>query len=327
MDEKIDILAVIPCLNEEKHLDALLSWLSRVQKTLPMRIVVADGGSTDESVNIVNRYHAENADIICLHNPQRLQSAGINLAVQEYGESCTYLIRIDAHADYPEDFCHQLVAEIDKQNADSVTVAMNTVGITPFQRAVAAAQNSKLGNGGSSHRLTSGEGKWVDHGHHAIMLTEAFNAVGGYNAAFSHNEDAELDTRLRQAGYKIWLTNSTLGDYYPRSTPYALFRQYVNYGQGRVRTLLLHRQRPRIRQCIPVGVLPAAVLALLTPVHGIFAFPLLCWMAICLGYGALLAKKSNDATIAMSGIAAMIMHFAWSVGFWKGVMRYGRASL
>ena len=33
------------------------------------------------------------------------------------------------------------------------------------------------------------------------MRIAAFRGVGGYDESFSHNEDAELDYRLRQAGY------------------------------------------------------------------------------------------------------------------------------
>ena len=44
------------------------------------------------------------------------------------------------------------------------------------------------------------------------MRIAAFRAVGGYDESFSHNEDAELDYRLRQAGYRIWMTDKTLHD-------------------------------------------------------------------------------------------------------------------
>ena len=88
----------------------------------------------------------------------------------------------------------------DRTKADSVVVSMNAEGSACLQRAAAAAQNSLLGNGGSSHRIRS-DGRWVDHGHHALMTTAAFKAVGGYDEAFSHNEDAELDVRLTKADF------------------------------------------------------------------------------------------------------------------------------
>jgi len=231
------------------------------------------------------------------------------------------MIRIDAHADYLSDFCDVLLNEANKNEADSVVVSMNTIGKEGFQKAVAAAQNSKLGNGGSAHRNTEKEGKWVDHGHHALMRISAFEDVGGYDESFSHNEDAELDIRLIKAGYKIWLTGKTDMIYYPRSEPLALFKQYFKFGEGRLKTILKHRAKPNLRQMIPVGVAPAVALYLVSPLFEIFAWPALIWAIICLVYGAKLALDANDKTVLLSGPAAMIMHMAWSLGFWNSLIR------
>src|SRR5690606_35663894 len=123
-------------------------------------------------------------------------------------------------------------------------------------------QNSRLGNGGSKHRAGA-KGQWVDHGHHALMRIESFRTVGGYDETFGHNEDAELDHRLRAAGYGIWLTDKTRMTYYPRETAAGLFRQYLNYGQGRARNILKHSTMPKLRQVLPAMVLPLAAGALL----------------------------------------------------------------
>ena len=315
------ILIVIPCLNEEAHLAKLVNSLLQSNPAETSRIVIADGGSTDSTPQIATELARQHPHIFYLHNPKKLQAAAVNLAAQTYGEGAKYLIRIDAHADYPADYCQRLIEEALSTEADAVVVAMQTVGITPFQRAVAAAQNSKLGNGGSSHRSEGKSGKWVDHGHHALMRLTAFNAVGGYDECFSHNEDAELDYRLKQGGYTIWLTNRTSLVYYPRSSPWRLFRQYVGYGSGRARTFLKHHMRPKLRQIIPSVVVPSMVLALATPLTAWAIFPLMLWMIICLSYGFLLARRTEDKTIAMAGPAAMLMHAGWSLGFWITVTK------
>ena len=71
----------------------------------------------------------------------------------------------------------------------------------------------------AARRIAQGaKGHWTDHGHHALMRVAAFRAVGGYDESFSHNEDAELDYRLRAAGYRIWMTDKTFMVYYPRAS-------------------------------------------------------------------------------------------------------------
>src|SRR5690606_7610550 len=219
-------MVVIPCLNEVDHIGELIDQLLEPAQRLGMTIVVADGGSTDGTRATVREITEVEPCVVLLDNPRRLQSAAVNLAVAEHGDGVDYFIRIDAHGGYPDDYCDRLVEEAIATGADSVVVSMATMGFGPFQKAAAAAQNSKLGNGGSPHR-EGAPGHWTDHGHHALMRVEAFRAVGGYDESFSHNEDAELDYRLRAAGHRIWMTDRTFMTYYPRSTAGALFRQYL----------------------------------------------------------------------------------------------------
>ena len=308
-------LIVIPCLNEATHIGALLDQLRPAAARLGARIVVADGGSTDGTVAIVEKVAAKDARVVLLHNPKRIQSAAINLAVASFGDGAQYLIRIDAHGGYPADFCDRLVEEAQVTGADSVVVSMLTSGTGAVQKAVAAAQNSKLGTGGSKHRHLSA-GEWVDHGHHALMRISAFRAVGGYDETFSHNEDAELDHRLRRAGYRIWMSGKTQMVYYPRSSLKSLFFQYLGYGRGRARNVLKHRMVPKVRQMIPLLVFPVVLLTAFSFANVLATVPFLVWSAVCLSYGVVTAISRRDMAFALAGVSAMVMHLGWSVGFW-----------
>jgi succinoglycan biosynthesis protein ExoA len=316
--ESAGLLVVVPCLNEAAHIGGLLRFLRSEIDAIggPARIVVADGGSTDGTPAIAATVAESDPRVSVLDNPKRLQSAGINAAVAAHGDGARFLIRVDAHGDYPEGFLSTLIEEADATGAASVVVSMVTEGAEPFASAAAAAQNSVLGNGGSSHRRAAA-GRFVEHGHHALMRISAFRAVGGYDETFSHNEDAELDYRLAMAGHRIWLTGRTQIRYYPRRTPAALFRQYYNYGRGRARTLVKHRTRPKIRQLTMVMVAPTVALAALGIVFPPAIVPALVWALACVVYGFLLGFREKSVAAAGSGFAAMIMHLSWSLGFWR----------
>ncbi|WP_296103167.1 glycosyltransferase family 2 protein [uncultured Agrobacterium sp.] len=312
----VKTLIVIPCLNEARTIDDLLLKFSSTLNNRDDRIIVADGGSTDGTREIVADFSRQDQRVILLANPKRIQSAGINLAVDVFGVGYDYMIRIDAHGDYPDDYCHRLLEDAVATGADSVVVAMETVGHGVFQKATAVAQNSKLGNGGSKHR-EGAKGRWIDHGHHALMRIEAFKAVGGYDESFSHNEDAELDHRLRKAGFRIWMTDKTRMTYYPRASIGPLFRQYMGYGRGRAKNVLKHRSIPKIRQMIPLAVLPCAALSVFGFVHWIAVLPLCLWIAACLAYGVWMAIVEKNPYGPLAAISAMTMHLAWSTGFWR----------
>lgn len=317
-------IIIVPTLNEARHIGELLDHLVVEAEALDARVIVADGGSTDGTIDIVAERARAAARVSLIHNRKKIQSAAINLAVEQFGADADYLIRIDAHGAYPPNYCRTLVAEAELRQVGSIVVPMTTVGVAPFQRAVATAQNSAIGTGGSAHRTGKGPGP-VDHGHHALMRVDAFRSVGGYDQSFRFNEDAELDYRLRRAGYTIWLTDRTGMTYYPRSTAMGLFRQYFGYGGGRARNILKHRMRPRLRQLAPLAILPVVALAALSIWHWGFLVPLILWGGGCIALGIHAARKyypQYGMPMRLSplvGLAAMIMHFAWSSGFWAHV--------
>ncbi len=319
LDTQNQAVIVIPCLNEAKVIAGVVARILEDDGLSDPIVCVADGGSTDGSREIVADIAARDPRVRLIDNPDRLQSAGLNLATRLLTEDRPWLVRVDAHAEYPKHYVSTLVAEARRTGATSVVVGMETRGFGGFQSAAAAAQNSVLGAGGSPHRNGAPAG-WVDHGHHAIFRLSAFEAVGGYDESFSHNEDAELDLRLSQAGGRIWLTDKVTIVYHPRDNPKALWRQYFNYGKGRARTVLKHAQPLKLRQALPLGVAPAVAALTFAPLFWPLAIPALVWAAVSLGYGLVLGARRREPAALLSGVAAMVMHLAWSSGFWTQVL-------
>jgi succinoglycan biosynthesis protein ExoA len=314
------VLVVIPALNEAAHIGPVIDGLLPFAARSGTRIVVADGGSGDGTQAIVATRMAAGEPVTLLHNPARLQAAAVNLAVQMFGEDAEWLIRVDAHAAYPADFCDVLLAEAAQNGADSVVVGMNAVGQGLWQAAIAAAQNSRFGNGGAGHRIAP-VGRFVDHGHHALMNIAMFRSVGGYDPDFSHNEDVELDLRLRTAGARIWLTAATQVTYFPRRSLRELLQQYFRFGRGRAQNILKHGSRPGLRQIVVIALAPALALALLAPLHWVFALPLIVWAMACAVAGVIIAQAAGDLRGLLAGVAAGAMHAAWSAGFWSRLAR------
>lgn len=321
------ILVVIPTLNEAAHIEATLRQLGiGAPDMATARVVVADGGSTDGTRDIVSRLSETHAGLVLAHNPKRLQSAGVNSAVADFAEARhRYLVRCDAHAFYPPGFLRSVVTSLEETGADGLTVVMDSKGSGCFQRAAAWAADSKVGSGGSGHRAGTRSG-WVDHGHHAGFRLSRFVEVGGYAEEFATNEDAEFDHRLRKVGGRIWLDASIRIGYVPRETPWKLARQYWKYGRGRARTIFRHRMRPRLRQVAPViltlGVTGGLVLGLVWPVLGVFP---MAYFALLAAFSLNTALKKRCACGLWAGIALAAMHLPWGAGFlWQAATTRGR---
>ncbi|NPD65148.1 glycosyltransferase family 2 protein [Lichenicola cladoniae] len=311
---------VIPVLNEERHIGTVLASLIVQLQDMDAEILVMDGGSSDATRAIVADVAATNAMVRWIDNPGRTQSAACNLAAETLAPQSRILLRVDAHAAYPRDFVFQVIDALRTTGATSVVVPMRTVGIGAQQRAIAAAQNSRLGNGGSSHRRI-GESRFVDHGHHAAFDLDFFRSVGGYDRNFTHNEDGEFDVRGLRAGGRVWLCSEAVIDYFPRESLSALRRQYVRHGRGRARTTRKHGLRLKARQALPLLLLPVTAIGLLTPVVPWVGIPGGIYLCSSFLWGTVAAIKQRDPALLLMGPAAVVMHLSWAIGFLDGWLR------
>jgi len=323
-----DVLIVIPSLNEEVRIESVIAALQADCGCREALIVVSDGGSSDETVAIVERIGNTDPRVRVLTTLERLStSASVNRAVECFGYGRAWLVRLDAHAGYPKDYASRLVAKAIETGASSVVTPMFTLGETCFQHAAAAAQNSFLGTGGSAHRLLN-RGGWVEHGHHALFNLEQFRELGGYDDKLEFNEDAEFDRRLMKRGGRIWLADDLVITYFPRDNTISLFRQYVKHGRGRAQTFVRHGGRKRIRHFILPSIAPIMILGFLGPLYyWPLAVPASAWLFACLSYGLVLGIRQKDICAAGSGYASIVMQLAWSIGHWREIISIGAHTL
>jgi succinoglycan biosynthesis protein ExoA len=319
-DAMREVLVVVPTLNEAGTIEGVLHALGEDPPPgARLTIVVADGGSRDATVPIVERIARADPAVRLMANPRRLQSAAVNRAAREFGSDAEVLVRCDAHARYPSGYLRRLLETLAHTGADSVVVAMDSHGTSCFQKAVAWASNAPVGTGGSAHRGGRRSG-FVDHGHHAAFRMATFRRAGGYDEGFSHNEDAELDCRQRSLGAKIYLDAEIRIGYSPRSTVLVLMRQYYAYGRGRSRTVRRHRGSMRWRQlALPLHLVALVLAVALTPLAPI----VLVWPATYLAVLALAslatAWRERSPCGLLVGGAAGLMHLSWAVGFLWGL--------
>lgn len=318
------VVVLIPTLNEAQHIaDVLEQLMAQDQMAQLARVVVADGGSTDQTREIVTGLTTRYPNLALIDNPNRTQAHAMNMLLGADYAGYDIAIRCDAHARYPSDFISRLVHEIDRRpDAASIVIPMDAVPADNcFRRGLAFVADSKLGAGGSPHRGGVASG-YVDHGHHAAFRLDAFRALGGYDTSFIANEDAEYDRRLGKARRRIWLEADIRIGYFPRDTLRGLWRQYFKYGVGRARNCLKHGDIPAPRQMIPVAhVLLVGLSLLLMP------FTLLGWvwplfyLLLLSGVAIAMARqhKTLCGLVALPALAAI--HTSWGLGFLSGVLR------
>jgi glycosyltransferase involved in cell wall biosynthesis len=312
------VTIAMPCLNEAHFIEACLRSVQA--QTYPkerIEILVADGGSTDGTREILARLAEEDGRIRVIDNPQRIQSVGLNHAIRAArGER---IARMDVHADYAPNYLEKCVEVMERTGADNVGGAARCRARGPTQNAVAAALHSPLGFGGSSFRNPDTEGD-VDTLFPGFFTREILDKVDLFDEGAIVNEDAEINQRILQAGGRIYLSREIEVHYYPRDTLRGLSSQYFRYGQGRARTLLKHGRLMRLRPAIPfLAAVTGLVLAILAPKWALAAAA--AYAVVALVEAVRLAKRF-DAPLATTWLAFPVMHVSHAIGFGMGLVKY-----
>jgi glycosyltransferase involved in cell wall biosynthesis len=212
---------------------------------------VVDGGSTDGTQQIVEQVAQADSRVQLLHNPRKIQSAALNIAIEQ--AKGDILLRADAHADYAPDYIEQCVKTILETDALNVGGAQRFVATTPFQAGVALAAQSFFGNGGAKYRNPNYNG-YAETVYLGCFKIQALRDIQGFEEEAITNQDSELNERLitywkeqqnASTNHRaIYISSSIKVWYYPRKTWKGLFKQYVKYGRGRLRTVSEHPSAP-----------------------------------------------------------------------------------
>lgn len=313
----------MPCLNEELYIEQCIRSV-QAQDYPPDRIeiIVADGGSTDRTLEILERLARDDTRIRVIANPRRVQAAGMNEIIRV--AKGDVLARLDVHGEYASTYVRKCIEVLERTGADNVGGAARAKARTWFQRALSAALDSPLGVGGSSYRSADKEG-FVDTVFNGAFRRKVFDRVGMYDPGAITNEDAELNQRILQSGGRVYLSREIQAWYYPRDTLKGLAQQYFKYGRGRARTLLKHKTLPSPRPLGPfLMVVSGAALLATSAVQPFAPLAFGLYASLC-GVEALrVGRKTGWRFVPVVWTIFPVMHVAHGLGVGYGLWHYVR---
>jgi succinoglycan biosynthesis protein ExoA len=288
-----------------------------VQK-LTSDLAIAGRGSADSDWSAFNGHlSTPRSAILILDNPSRTVPMALNIGLQRArGET---IIRLDGHSEMMPNYVETCLAKLQERpdlmcvGGPSVAVGRGSIG-----RAYALALRSGFGAGGSTFRTLRSEA-YVDTLAFGAYRKSVFVQLGGFDPELERNQDIEFNARLRKAGYRLLLIQSTRTLYHAPESLTAIVRQSYNNGYWNTKVLGKMIGVLSWRHFAP-GVLAASLLLslLATPLVPKVSYGfLILWVAYilaCLYASAGIGLRSSQPLALLLPLVFSAMHISYGVG-------------
>lgn len=215
------VSVVMPVRNAAREIEAQLAALEAQRYEGAWEVVVADNGSTDGTLAMLERWHGRLPGLRVVDASDRIGAAGARNAGAAAARG-DLLVFCDADDVVAEGWLVALV----RAAADAPLVGgsidprrINPARLLVWRPAVAAEQLAVSGD-------------YLPYAWTANLAIHAdvFAAVGGFRTDFDVGEDVELSWRVQLAGHRLAFAGDAVVDYRYRDGLRALVRQYVAYG-------------------------------------------------------------------------------------------------
>lgn len=274
---------VMPIKNEGAYIrEALASIDDQKYPRDRIEIIVADGGSTDDTLKIIEEVKAGGRKIKVTGGPGVNCPLGMNLGI-ELAQG-TIVAKIDGHGRMNNDFISTAVSYL-MANPGVSCVGGQIVAVYSSDRGKSnyLARFSKFGVGSGIYTVQK-KLQEIDTVQCGVYIKKDLVRAGMFDPDLQFGEDEEANYRLIQAGAKIVFHPQMEFHYQVRPTFKSLYKQYFNYGCARVKVLIKHPSFLKIKHGIPAMMVLSLAASAILPLLDRALLPLSAavWGGYCL---------------------------------------------
>ena len=321
----VNVSVIIPTYNEQNYIDnAINSLLNNNYPPKLVEIIIVDGGSYDNTINIVEDKIKKNNNIKIYNNPNKIQSSGLNLGIKQ--SKGDIIIRADAHALYDQDYIGNSVDLLVKSNYQNVGPFQKSIGESLVSDSIAIAMSSYIGMGNAKYRLSDNHIEQVKSVWLGAWWKKTLIKINGFDESLPISEDFDLNYRLRKEGGKVVASNSIKASYIVRKSVFQLFNQFFKYGFWKSKFLISYPNEMQIRWCVPPLFVLSTFLFLGLSYFSLYysLFFAIYFIFLCVGI-IYIVKIKNVSNVIKSLLLFIIfptIHFSWGLGFIAGCIHW-----
>ncbi len=216
--KKVSVIATV--LNEGDNIRSLLDSLI-YQTRQPDEVVICDGGSTDNTLEILAEY-TQWLPLMVVEQPGSNISQGRNRAIEQAGGEI--IAATDAGVVLAPHWLEELVRPFEEANAAVVSGWFEPDPFTDFEVVMGATVLPALDDIEPEKFLPSSRS--------VAFLKAAWQAVGGYPEWLDYGEDLIFDFALRERHGAFPFAPKAVVYFRPRKNLQAFARQYYLYARG-----------------------------------------------------------------------------------------------
>ena len=318
---EVRVCAVVPVLNEERYIERCIDSL--LAQTMKVDVMVMDGGSDDRTLELLAKY---NDKIKVIHNPGKRVAQARNLALEHLGSEITHCLEIIGHSWIDSDHVEKLVNELKIIESDT-GINIGALGCRTesgdstdtISQWVEGALSTPIGSGGGQFQKFRGRERTKIPAF-CLHRVEALRGVDGWDERFITSQDSDLSMRLLAKGWQLWRSDVSCVYMHKRSSLSNWWKMCHRYGFWRTKVVLKHPKRIDVREFLPIVGL-------------IMIFTLHSWWWAPAAYGVTLLmmgaiyrpKHAGLNSILGIPLCLIILHTAFTIGLFDGLVRTGRA--
>ena len=321
-----EVAIVIPTLNEEHFISRCLnSIIKQTYEFEKMDVMIIDGGSNDNTKDIVAEYQKSHQNIRFIENKKKIQSVAFNIGIKN--STAPYIIRLDAHAEYDSKYISLCIENL-KQDEKRGNVG-GRCNILPFNQSIWAQTNailnhSRFGIGGAAFRV-SNEAHNTDSVPFGAFPRKIIEEIGGMREDLPRGEDNEYNSRIRKAGYKIFFDPNIISSYFARPTLGASCKQMYANGNSIGYLYYIDREAIGIRHLVPLlfvvsGLFSIIISVLWSPFCYVFCGGLALYI-IADAIASIMGAKDNVKCTLPLFILFFCVHVSYGMGTIAGLIK------